>query len=137
MARQMGEPPDMTKPVSRRFVSRGAAIAALLVLGLSTLQLAVAHEFVESSSISIGYRSGAFRGKVSSPRAACRGSRLVKLVRRGVGVVASKQTTSTGRWSIRRPGAKGTYYASIGRRVTASYGHSHDCKAARSRLLKR
>lgn len=90
-------------------------------------------------SLTLRYASSAFRGTLSSAKAACRSSMIVTVFKK-VGTIGGSDdvrqgqdtTSATGAFVLTKVRKPGTYYASTLRRVVPSAGN---CLAARSPLL--
>jgi hypothetical protein len=79
---------------------------------------------------------GKFRGKVKSAKGKCRKNRTVilKKVRPGSDkTVGTDKTNAQGKWKIKRPNAKGRFYAKAQRKETLKL----ICRKARSKTVKR
>jgi alpha-tubulin suppressor-like RCC1 family protein len=90
-------------------------------------------------SLTLGYSSGAYRGKLSSPKQGCvTGSTVVVWKRVGtIGggddkLVGSDAVSSTGAYVVTKARRAGSYYARAGARTVATAGN---CAAAQSALL--
>lgn len=93
------------------------------------------------TDVSLRYRNGAFRGKVSSGEADCRRNRrvVVKKVRKGGRdrTVGKATSNRRGKWKLVEDGARGRFYAVAQRRVlTASDGGKTVCLAGRSTTVR-
>ena len=74
----------------------------------------------------------AFKGKVTSPVAACRKGRKVKLYRdtrlaARAGVVGTDTTDATGAWVIHGNFLSANYYASVAALTVHSHGKTYNC----------
>lgn len=118
-------------------VVTGAAVAAMLVLGLTA---AYATRTVRiASHISIKDSGLTFRGKVTSPNSACDSPRKVKLYRTNGNFLGSTTTNSAGRWKITVSGSAGIslghFYARVTRRSEGTAGTIYVCKSAVSKTI--
>ena len=124
-----------------RTKSRAAILAVALVgvflLGSSGLE---AHTFTASSTISIRFEDGKFKGRVRSPRPLCE-KRLVKVFQarpeRPDIFIGEDRTDDEGRYVVPKPsGVTGKFYARATKRFTGQYPHRHRCRSALSRIIE-
>jgi hypothetical protein len=122
-------------------------VAALAVAGALLLSgVAVAHEFQDTSSVSISrsptgvVKKGTrvrFFGRVSAAHKFCRRHRRVDLYRYGVGVVASDFTNSEGRYSMTYRVRRTSRFSAIARGKTGGiHPHRHVCYVNSSRTVR-
>jgi hypothetical protein len=123
-------------------VVRAVALAASALAVASTLGLTAAEatRVVKiASHISIKSTGLTFRGKVTSPNAACVTERKVTLYRTNGNVLGSMTTGSSGRWKITASGSAGItlghFFAKVKRRSEGTAGTIYVCKAAVSRTI--
>lgn len=115
-----------------------------LTIGLAAaLALAIAASSAQGASFttasSFGFFAGnpdAFLGQVSSPHAACRARRVVRVVRRlarrRTRLIGTARSGPTGQWTIEKADVpRGRYYA----QVTVRRVGRHTCRAYRSSTL--
>lgn len=92
-----------------------------------------------SSSSTIRYANGTFKGRVRSAKPGCRRGRVVTVKRKKRGadtVIGSNKTNRRGVWKVRHPRAKGRYYAVVKRKRFASGDQTVVCKQGRSRAKR-
>lgn len=104
---------------------------------------AAAHQFEQSTSLSINRRPGGrvragtavrFFGRLNSARPTCERNKLITLFRRGSGAVGRDLTNRSGDWSItRRVNRTGTYFARFNGTASGPHPHRHICFGSRSR----
>jgi hypothetical protein len=114
-------------------------VAVGAVAALALAPVAEAHTATGSTSTTIRYRSGAFRGRISSNQNFCLANRNVKLykIRRGPDrFLKSTRSSSTGRWRITRRRRPGRYYVVVASKSSGTYGHLHRCGIAQSRTVR-
>jgi hypothetical protein len=124
-----------------------ASVIGVFLLTTVVVGSAVAHTFVNETSLSIGKlprhatNPGAtviIFGRLRSPRPACRSNKVVKLLRVRPGpdiVLARDRTDSDGDYGfIRHPRRDQTVYTRFSGTFSSSYGHSHRCLGDRSRF---
>lgn len=104
---------------------------------LAASGIATAHTVRFNSTVTIEFDAGVFSGTVSSPRAGCVPSRLVKLFSRDEGpdtLQGSDRTDQAGDWEVTGvPFSAGqTFYAKVTRRDIGGAGHDHICRGDRS-----
>jgi hypothetical protein len=114
---------------------------ALLMSGL-----AVAHEFQDTTSVSISrsptgkVKKGTkvrFFGSVNAAHLFCERGRRVNLYRYGVGVVASDVTNSKGVYSMTYRVPRTSRFSTIARaKVGGAHPHRHVCYSASSRTIR-
>lgn len=109
--------------------------SALAVASTLSLTAAEATRVVRiASHISIKSIGLTFRGKVTSPNAACVTGRKVTLYRANGNVLGSTTTGSSGRWKITASGSAGItlghFFAKVKRRSEGTAGTIYICKAA-------
>jgi hypothetical protein len=127
--------------MSRRAIKVPAvSVAALVVGSVFGLSVAQATRTVRiASHISIRGKGLTFRGRVTSPKAACERARRVTLHRTNGNVLGSTTTTSTGHWTITASGSAGIslghFFATVKRRAEGTAGTIFVCKAARSMTI--
>jgi hypothetical protein len=121
---------------ARQKVFAGIVVASMaLVIPLSLI--GQAHTFTAESRVTIRYGTVVhrFMGHVSSARQGCERGRTVLVFKVQPGAnrfIGSDKTNASGVWSIPRPNPHGWFYARAPRRVTLTYGHSHECLSDRS-----
>jgi hypothetical protein len=118
-------------------VVRTVALAASALVVASTLGLAAADatKVVKiASHVSIKSTGLTFKGKLTSPNAACVTGRKVTLYRTNGNVLGSITTGSSGRWKITASGSAGIslghFFAKVKRRSEGTAGTIFVCKAA-------
>ncbi len=121
----------------RRAVLTTLVVAAGLGAAASVAGDAAAHQYTAPSSTTIRYveNEGEFRGRVTSPRAACERNRKIKLVREseeGRVVVGRDRSNRRGRWRIDQPNPNGVYRAIVVSRSNVVPGHVHRCERGTS-----
>ena len=87
------------------------------------------------SKITIGFKKGAFKGKVTSSSKKCVGGRHVVLfrIKNKKGVPSGSDTTAkSGAWKVKPPIKHGKFYASV-KKAKVSAG---TCKPAKSKTVK-
>jgi hypothetical protein len=109
--------------------------------------VADAHTVHHRTSLGIGRRPlGAvqpgtdvrFKGRLRSQTAACRGESVIKLVRIGVGVVATTVTGPGGRYSFNRT-VRHTARWKVrfnGKVLNGTHPHNHTCRGSASRRVR-
>jgi hypothetical protein len=127
----------MTGRVVRVVALAASALAVTLTVGLMAAE---ATRIVRiASHISIKSTGLTFRGKVTSPNAACAGGRKVTLYRTNGNVLGSTTTGSAGRWKITASGSAGItlghFFAKVKRRSEGTAGTIYVCKAAVSNTI--
>lgn len=134
--------------IKRRWRSFVLVTTASMVLlsGLSVGDLAVAHNFEETRSISLARRPTGrvkkgsrvtFYGRVKSAEPFCYRQELVELIRIGKGTVSSDLTDNTGEFSMRvRVRASGSYVARVSSTANGTHPHRHVCYGARSNVVR-
>ena len=124
-----------------RTKSRAAILAVALIgvflLGSSGLE---AHTFTASSTISIRFEDGKFKGRVRSPRPLCE-KRLVKVFKarpeRSDKFIGQDRTDDEGRYVVPKPsGVSGKFYARARKKIGGRYDHYHRCRRALSRIIE-
>lgn len=129
---------------------RLAATVAAVVLfsGILALPTALAHVFEAHPGLAIhripagvvepGERVRVF-GRLRTGRSICRQDRVVRLLMVRPGrdrLLATDRTDAEGEYLfILRPRRNMTVYTVVRRSLETSYGHSHDCRRARSKNL--
>ena len=124
----------MTLVRTKKMIVAVGAMAALMAAPAVD-----AHTFTGSTSTTIGYARGAFRGRISSNVASCKIGRTVRLykVKKGPDRLLGKtKSNRRGKWSIARAKRRGRYYAKVAGRQAGTYGHNHRCAAATSATLR-
>lgn len=119
---------------------------ALVLTGTSIGEIAVAHNFEETRSISLARRPTGtvdrgtrvtFFGRVRSAEPSCYKNELVELVRIGSGVVSSDLTNSQGEYSMRiRVRRTARYLARASTTASGVHPHRHVCFGAKSNIVK-
>lgn len=126
--------------VHSRLSSKLAAATVVCVVAIGpAAQVASAHVFQsESRTRHFRYEDKKFKGRVKSPRPACESRKVVikKVVDGRNRVVGSDETNDEGKFRVRKPNARGRYYAKVRGKANGSYGHSHICRAARSDTIR-
>jgi hypothetical protein len=135
--------------MQRRIAVRKSLLIVAAAIGLVLVAIAGAHNFTASPQLRIAKvpegttARGAtiiVYGRIVSSRAFCRADRRVRLFRVRPGpdrFLASDLTDNEGEYRfVRHPRRDQTVYTRIARRVHTSYGHSHVCRADRSRNLR-
>lgn len=126
----------------------GSTIVAVFFLVTTSAGTSFAHSFAADTSLTIhklptGVTApGAavmVYGKLRATRAFCRSNMVVKLMRVRPGAdlrLDTDRTDSEGSYSFRlRPQRDRTLYTKFSGFFETSYGHSHRCRASRSRNL--
>jgi hypothetical protein len=118
-----------------------AAVLAATALGVPPLlNAADATRTVRiASHISIGNRELTFRGRVTSPNAACKDRRRVTLHRTNGDKLGSTTTGPSGKWKITASGSAGIslghFFATVRKSSQGTAGTIFVCKAARSKTI--
>ncbi|MGH2682626.1 MAG: hypothetical protein ACRDIX_05280 [Actinomycetota bacterium] len=125
---------------------RSWVLAVAVAWGLLVADVAVAHNFQATSSVSISRKPTGvvkkgtrvrFFGKVSSSQLFCRQGRRVRLYRYGHGVVAKAVTNSEGRYSMRYRVRRTSRFSVIAKgKMEGVHPHRHVCYSATSRTLR-
>lgn len=132
-----------------RWRSRVLVIAVggmVLLSGLSAGEVAVAHNFEATRSISLARRPTGrvkkgtrvtFYGRVKSSEPFCYQKELVELIRIGSGVISSDLTDNAGEFSMRvRVRRAGSYIARVQGTASGTHPHLHVCYGAKSNVVK-
>ena len=132
-----------------RIAVRKSLLIVAAAIGLVLAAIAGAHIFTASPQLTIakvpegttarGAKTIVY-GRIVSSRSFCKANRRVRLFRVRPGLdrfLGSDLTDREGEYRfVRRPRRDQTVYTVIVRRVSTSYGHSHICRADRSRNLR-
>ena len=125
----------------RRGKRKIAALAMAASLALVPLESAGAHNYVANSTTTIKFFKRKFHGKVKSPRRQCLKGRKITVFRQKPGAdkrIGSGTSIGGGHWKVaKKPDQGKKYYAKVKKRRVKRHGHSHRCKAGRSRTVKR
>jgi hypothetical protein len=123
--------------VNRRFSVITACLVAFLVVAvLATAALAHTKAFNRNISIQYDSNDEQFFGTIGSNNPECKDSQTVTLYEND-SPVDSTTTNNAGQYTFNRtaaPGAK--YYVRVESNITGGYGHTHRCKAAKSRTIR-
>jgi hypothetical protein len=138
----------MIRGLPRKIRSRPLAVVVgclLLLSGLSAGEVAVAHTFDATRSISLARRPTGkvkrgtrvtFFGRVRSEQPSCYKYELVELIRIGSGVVSSDITNGSGEYSMRlRVRRTGRYLARVTGTASGVHPNRHVCYGAKSNLV--
>jgi hypothetical protein len=131
-----------------RWRARVLAVAVggtVLLSGLSAGDVAVAHNFEATRSITLARRPTGrvkrntrvrFFGRVRSAQPSCYRNELVELIRIGSGVVSSDISDRSGEYSLRiRVRRTGRYQARVMGTASGVHPNRHVCYGARSNIL--
>ncbi|HTD78789.1 MAG TPA: hypothetical protein VK898_14220 [Chloroflexota bacterium] len=115
-------------------------VSALALCAVLSVPAATASRVVRiASHISISGHVLTFRGRVTSPNAACAADRRVTLYRTNGNVLGSTRTGPHGAWKITARGSAGIslghFYAKVRQRSQGAAGTIYVCKAAVSRTI--